>query len=111
MDERVMENESKVPFFGDIPVLGHLFKSTSSSVEKRNLMVFIKPTIIRDGVTADGITQRKYNYIRAEQLFKTEEGLKLLPDELIPVLPEFETNVHRYPAEVQAFIEQLELEQ
>ncbi|MFC1236767.1 type II secretion system secretin GspD [Vibrio sp. F74] len=110
IDERVMESESKVPFLGDIPVIGHLFKSTSSSVEKKNLMVFIKPTIIRDGVTADGITQRKYNYIRAEQLFKAEEGLKLLSDDLIPVLAEFKGDSPRYPAEVQAFIDQLELD-
>lgn len=110
IDERVMESESKVPFLGDIPIIGHLFKSTSSSVEKKNLMVFIKPTIIRDGVTADGITQRKYNYIRAEQLFKAEEGLKLLSDDLIPVLAEFKSDSPRYPAEVQAFIDQLELD-
>ncbi|WP_229638209.1 type II secretion system secretin GspD [Vibrio sp. VB16] len=110
IDERVMESESKVPFLGDIPVIGHLFKSTSSSVEKKNLMVFIKPTIIRDGVTADGITQRKYNYIRAEQLFKAEEGLKLLSDDLIPVLAEYKGDSPRYPAEVQAFIDQLELD-
>ncbi|WED26803.1 type II secretion system secretin GspD [Vibrio sp. DW001] len=110
IDERVMESESKVPFLGDIPIIGHLFKSTSSSVEKKNLMVFIKPTIIRDGVTADGITQRKYNYIRAEQLFKAEEGLKLLSDDLIPVLAEFKGDSPRYPAEVQAFIDQLELD-
>ncbi|WP_407702368.1 type II secretion system secretin GspD [Vibrio algarum] len=110
IDERVMESESKVPFFGDLPVIGYLFKSTSSSVEKKNLMVFIKPTIIRDGVTADGITQRKYNYIRAEQLFKAEEGLTLLPDDSIPVLAEFKNGSERYPAEVQAFIDQLELD-
>lgn len=110
IDERVMESESKVPFLGDIPIIGHLFKSTSSSVEKKNLMVFIKPTIIRDGVTADGITQRKYNYIRAEQLFKAEEGLKLLSDDLIPVLAEYKGDSPRYPAEVQAFIDQLELD-
>lgn len=107
MDERAMENESKVPFLGDIPILGHLFKSTSTQVEKRNLMVFIKPTIIRDGVTADGITQRKYNYFRAEQLFKAEQGLKLLSDSAIPVLPELDAD-KRYPAEFQAFIDQLE---
>ncbi len=107
MDERAMENESKVPFLGDIPVLGHLFKSTSTQIEKRNLMVFIKPTIIRDGMTADGITQRKYNYFRAEQLFKAEQGLKLLSDDAIPVLPEIGSE-KRYPAEFQAFIDQLE---
>ncbi|MDW3149901.1 type II secretion system protein GspD, partial [Vibrio sp. 2132-1] len=78
VDERALERESKVPLLGDIPVLGHLFKSTSTQTEKRNLMVFIKPTIIRDGMTADGITQRKYNFIRAEQLYKADQGLKLM---------------------------------
>ncbi|KII81245.1 type II secretion system secretin GspD [Vibrio renipiscarius] len=107
IDERAMESESKVPILGDIPVLGHLFKSTSTQVEKKNLMVFIKPTIIRDGVTADGITQRKYNFIRAEQLFKAEEGLKLMDDSHIPVLPEFGHERH-HPAEIQAFIDQME---
>ncbi len=110
MDERAQESVSKVPLLGDIPLLGHLFKSTSTSVEKRNLMVFIKPTIIRDGMTADGITQRKYNYIRAEQLYRAQEGLKLLPDDGIPVVPELKDNPPRYPAEVQVFIDQLELD-
>ncbi|MGR5235863.1 type II secretion system secretin GspD [Vibrio alfacsensis] len=107
IDERALESESKVPLLGDIPVLGHLFKSTSTQVEKKNLMVFIKPTIIRDGVTADGITQRKYNFIRAEQLYKAGQGLKLMADDHIPVLPEFGQE-REHPAEIQAFIEQME---
>ena len=109
IDERALESESKVPFLGDIPVLGHLFKSTSTQVEKKNLMVFIKPTIIRDGMTADGITQRKYNFIRAEQLYKSEQGLKLLDDDNIPVLPKFGADMN-HPAEIQAFIDQMEAE-
>ena len=107
IDERALESESKVPLLGDIPVLGHLFKSTSTQVEKKNLMVFIKPTIIRDGMTADGITQRKYNFIRAEQLYKAEQGLKLLDDDNIPVLPKFGDSFN-HPAEIQAFIDQME---
>ncbi|CAK2798718.1 Type II secretion system protein GspD [Vibrio crassostreae] len=109
IDERALESESKVPFLGDIPVLGHLFKSTSTQVEKKNLMVFIKPTIIRDGMTADGITQRKYNFIRAEQLYKSEQGLKLMADDNIPVLPKFGADMN-HPAEIQAFIDQMETE-
>ncbi|MCC4782066.1 type II secretion system protein GspD [Vibrio lentus] len=109
IDERALESESKVPFLGDIPVLGHLFKSTSTQVEKKNLMVFIKPTIIRDGMTADGITQRKYNFIRAEQLYKSEQGLKLMDDDNIPVLPKFGAEMN-HPAEIQAFIDQMETE-
>ncbi|ELA9710906.1 TPA: type II secretion system secretin GspD [Vibrio parahaemolyticus] len=107
VDERALESESKVPLLGDIPVLGHLFKSTSTQTEKRNLMVFIKPTIIRDGMTADGITQRKYNFIRAEQLYKADQGLKLMPDEKIPVIPAFGQD-RKHPAEIQAFIDQME---
>ncbi|WP_425275142.1 type II secretion system secretin GspD [Vibrio hangzhouensis] len=107
IDERAAESESKVPFLGDIPYLGRLFTSTSTTVEKKNLMVFIKPTIIRDGMTSDGITQRKYNYIRAEQLFKADKGLKLMDDGYIPVLPEF-NQTNRYPSEIQAFIDQIE---
>ncbi|WP_282249974.1 type II secretion system secretin GspD [Vibrio campbellii] len=106
VDERALESESKVPLLGDIPVLGHLFKSTSTQTEKRNLMVFIKPTIIRDGMTADGITQRKYNFIRAEQLYKAQEGLKLMNDSNIPVMPEFGQE-RKHPAEIQAFIDQM----
>ncbi len=110
IDERALESESKVPLLGDIPFLGYLFKSTSTQVEKKNLMVFIKPTIIRDGIGADGITQRKYNYIRAEQLFKADEGLALMDDNNIPVLPKFGEE-RRHPAEIQAFIDQMEAAQ
>ncbi|MGR5195522.1 type II secretion system secretin GspD [Vibrio rotiferianus] len=108
VDERALESESKVPLLGDIPVIGHLFKSTSTQTEKRNLMVFIKPTIIRDGMTADGITQRKYNFIRAEQLYKAQEGLKLMEDTKIPVMPEFGHERQLAP-EIQAFIDQMEV--
>ncbi|NVD05322.1 type II secretion system protein GspD [Vibrio sp. JPW-9-11-11] len=109
IDERALESESKVPLLGDIPYLGHLFKSTSTQVEKKNLMVFIKPTIIRDGMTADGITQRKYNFIRAEQLYKADQGLKLMDDAHIPVLPKFGEEI-RHPVEIQAFLDQMEAE-
>lgn len=107
IDERALESESKVPLLGDIPYLGQLFRSTSSQVEKKNLMVFIKPTIIRDGVTADGITQRKYNFIRAEQLFNADQGMRLMDDAHIPVLPEYGEEI-THPAEIQAFIDQME---
>nr|WP_217273003.1 type II secretion system secretin GspD [Vibrio coralliilyticus] len=107
IDERAQESESKVPLLGDIPYLGRLFKSTSSQMQKSNLMVFIKPTIIRDGVTADGITQRKYNFIRAEQLYKADQGLKLMNDAQTPVLPKFGEDIS-HPAEIQAFLDQME---
>ncbi|KFZ31335.1 general secretion pathway protein GspD [Pseudidiomarina salinarum] len=90
IDEDVQESVSKVPLLGDIPVLGHLFRSTSTSRQKRNLMVFLKPTIVRDRATALGMSSRKYNYIRAEQLLRQEEGVELMPRTSTPVLPEWD---------------------
>lgn len=106
IDERAQESVSKVPLLGDIPYLGALFSYTSNSKEKKNLMVFIKPTIIRDGMSIDGLSRRKYNYIRAEQLYRAQKGLKLLPNTETPVLPKFGQD-SRQPAEVQAFLDQL----
>ncbi len=107
INEDTKESQSKVPILGDIPIIGHLFKSTNTTKNKTNLMVFIKPTIIRDGVTADGITQRKYNYIRAEQLYKADQGLKLMPNTASPVLPKYGEGMD-LPPEVRAFVDQLE---
>ncbi|SFV20912.1 general secretion pathway protein D [Pseudidiomarina donghaiensis] len=90
IDEDVQESVSKVPILGDIPFLGHLFKSTSTSRQKRNLMVFLRPRIVRDGVTAGQISSRKYNYIRAEQLKQQEDGVELMPFTDQPVMPEWD---------------------
>ncbi|EHP7034055.1 type II secretion system secretin GspD [Escherichia coli] len=75
MDDQAGESVAKVPLLGDIPLIGYLFKSTADKKEKRNLMVFIRPTILRDGMAADGVSQRKYNYMRAEQIYRDEQGL------------------------------------
>ncbi len=93
IDEDVQESESKVPLLGDIPVLGHLFKSTSVSKKKRNLMVFIKATIVREGSAISGISKTKYNYIRAEQLKREEEGIRLMPNTRQVVLPEWDDSL------------------
>ncbi|WP_312018340.1 type II secretion system secretin GspD [Shewanella surugensis] len=87
--EEVQESVQKVPFLGDIPWLGHLFRSSSSTKKKKNLMVFIKPTIIRDGMTMQGISGRKYNYFRALQLEQDDRGINLMPNSSVPVLPEW----------------------
>ncbi len=59
---------SKIPLLGDIPILGNLFKSERRTVDKTNLMVFIRPTILRDGSDARDATRRKYLYTRQQQL-------------------------------------------
>ena len=53
--------ESKVPLLGDIPVLGYLFKSTSKDTTKSNLVVFLRPTILRNSEESTVLTRRKYD--------------------------------------------------
>ena len=91
LNEDVQESESKVPLLGDIPLIGRLFRSTSSSVSKRNLMVFIRPTIVRDDSTINEISAAKYGLIRAEQLDRREQGVRLMRGVETPVLQEFPT--------------------
>jgi general secretion pathway protein D len=98
IDEDVQESVSKVPLLGDIPILGNLFKSTTTSKRKRNLMVFIRPTIIRDGVTMNEISHRKYNYIRAEQLKRQAEGIPLMPFQEGPSLPAWDDKLSLPPS-------------
>lgn len=89
IDEDVQESVSKIPLLGDIPFLGKLFSSTSTSTQKRNLMVFIRPTIVRDGTKLAEISRGKYNYMRAEQLKRRAEGVDLMPTKDTPVMPEW----------------------
>lgn len=89
IDEAVNETIDKVPLLGDIPYLGWLFRSTKSSTEKRNLMIFLRPTIIRDDQTMMELSQRKYGLIRQVQLGQGEDGIALMPDSNVPVLPEW----------------------
>lgn len=98
IDEDVQESVSKVPLLGDIPILGHLFKSTTTSKRKRNLMVFIRPKIVRDGITMNKISHRKYNFIRAQQLKRQSEGVPLMPFEDQPVIPEWNDELELPPS-------------
>ncbi len=87
IDDDVQESVSKVPLLGDIPWLGQLFRSTSSKKTKRNLMVFIRPTILRDDTMLQTVSAGKYSLIRAEQLAQNDAGIAMMPNEDIPVLP------------------------
>ena len=89
IDEDVQESVSKVPLLGDIPVLGHLFRSTNTTRKKRNLIVFIRPTIIRDGISMNKLSFNKYNFIRGEQFKQREDGIELMPATDSPILPEW----------------------
>ncbi len=91
----VQDASQKVPLLGDIPVLGRLFRSDRVSVTKTNLLIFIRPTIIRDDRELSGATAEKYRYIRDQQAARKARGLMFLDDELVPVLPEWEEQIQQ----------------
>ncbi|WP_298943485.1 type II secretion system secretin GspD [uncultured Psychromonas sp.] len=97
IDEEVNESVDKVPILGDIPYIGWLFRSTKSSTEKRNLMIFLRATIIRDDQTMRELSKRKYSLMRDVQLGEDEKGLALMPDSNMPLLPEWGQSVEIDP--------------
>ncbi|MBU2427725.1 MAG: type II secretion system secretin GspD [Gammaproteobacteria bacterium] len=107
IDEDVQESESKVPLLGDIPILGQLFRSTSTTKRKRNLMVFIRPTIMREGGVMSEVSQRKYNYMRAQQLTEQDNGIKLMPATDKPVMPVWGQE-RQLPPEIQKKLDEME---
>jgi general secretion pathway protein D len=80
-DESITLN--KVPLLGDIPVLGNLFKSEQKSSSKTNLMVFIRPTVLRDGNDINAVTQKKFNVARQDQLIRAPEGAEASIDAIL----------------------------
>jgi general secretion pathway protein D len=101
ISDQVRENESKVPLLGDVPLLGNLFKARAAQKEKRNLMLFLQPSILRDEASASAITSRKYNFMRAQQIRQRERGIPLMPDAVTPVLPKLERPILPPPFETE----------
>jgi general secretion pathway protein D len=74
LDENERKTIEKIPLLGDIPLVGELFKSRSRSKAKTNLMVFIRPTIVRTRAEARELTAQRYGYIRNEQLRRNPDA-------------------------------------
>jgi general secretion pathway protein D len=82
IDENERRSIERVPILGDIPVLGELFKSRSRNRTKTNLMVFIRPTIVRSAEDAQKIAGERYAYVRDAQARQAGSELTAL-DELV----------------------------
>jgi|TARA_R100000005_G_scaffold96691_1_gene86174 general secretion pathway protein D len=91
----VQDATQKVPLLGDIPFFGRLFRNDAVQVTKTNLLIFIRPTIIRDDEQLAGATADKYRYIREQQILRRERGLMFLDDGNVPVLPEWEEQIRQ----------------
>jgi general secretion pathway protein D len=85
IEDRLIESEQRVPGLGRIPLLGNLFRVRNTQKTKTNLMVFIRPKILRDEQQTAVETNSKYNYMRGLQ--QQQERVNLMPGESPPSLP------------------------
>lgn len=84
----LQETIERVPGLSSIPVLGELFKFRNTQRVKRNLMIFIRPTILKDRLVLDRLSAGKYDFIRNQQLLKRDTVDSITPEDEMPLLPE-----------------------
>jgi len=86
MQDQYNNNNSKIPLLGDIPFIGSLFRSEGKTRTKTNLMVFLRPVIVRDQATATQIANTRYDYLRQQQYGSTTDN-RIIKDQNVPVMP------------------------
>ena len=87
IEDRFITNKSKVPLLGDIPWLGALFRSESRERRRTNLMVFLRPVVMRDADAANRFSADRYDQIRGQQQTTQPQPSVLMPINESPVLP------------------------
>ncbi len=93
--DELLDTETKVPFLGDIPGLGWLFKGTSKQLTKKNLMVFIQPRILYSDEDNRRVTEERYNSMRElEQIYNERNNFFTIEKEAKPLIDEFESNIN-----------------
>ncbi|MDB5811236.1 MAG: Type secretion system protein, partial [Betaproteobacteria bacterium] len=99
IQDNVSDTVSKVPVLGDLPLLGGLFQYKSRSRTKSNLLVFLRPTVLRDGQQVNSLANERYDYIRGEQDKSRAlgAGSHVLPDVGSPLLPPLPAAVEAAP--------------
>ncbi|MDZ7938235.1 MAG: type II secretion system secretin GspD [Rhodoferax sp.] len=80
-------NEEKVPGLGDVPLFGNLFKSEARSRKKTNLMVFLRPVVVRDASASDRLSNDRYEQMRGSQQNSQPLPSSVVPINEAPVLP------------------------
>ncbi len=90
IEENMQDGNEKVPGLGDIPVLGGLFNYQTRKRVKTNLMVFLRPTVIRDTAQSSSAAVDRYDFMRNEQIKGQPAPRLLLPNTGVPVLPPLE---------------------
>jgi general secretion pathway protein D len=108
--DEVQETVSKIPILGDLPLVGRLFKNSSSAVRKTNLMIFIRPTIINSSARAQEVSAEQYRYVRDGQLYKKARGVDLFDEDVLPTLPTWDEQI-QYLEKIRTENKQLEAQE
>jgi general secretion pathway protein D len=87
IEDRLTDGSDKVPGLGDIPLAGSLFRYDARRRQKTNLMIFIKPTVLRTGYDGREITSERYEYLRGEQERQMPTPRLFWGDPTQPALP------------------------
>jgi general secretion pathway protein D len=93
IEDRFIENKSKIPLLGDIPGVGALFRSESRTKNRTNLMVFLRPVVLRDAPAGDRLSLDRYDQIRSQQRDVQPPHHPMLPLQDSPVLPPLQAPV------------------
>lgn len=88
IEDRFVTNRSQVPLLGDIPYIGALFRSESRERRRSNLMVFLRPIVMRDADSSSRLSLDRYDQIRFQQQGAQPSNSVLIPINQAPVLPE-----------------------
>jgi general secretion pathway protein D len=97
IEDRFVTTRSKVPLLGDIPLIGALFRSESRERRRTNLMVFLRPVVVRDGDSASRLSLDRYDQIRAQQQRAQPEPSVVMPINESPVLPPLRPEAPKAP--------------
>jgi general secretion pathway protein D len=87
LEDASNDGVTQVPFLGNLPVVGNLFKTRARDHKKTNLMVFLRPVVIRDQSASNQITMDRYDYMQQRLIDKSPEQTFMLPFNGSPQLP------------------------
>jgi general secretion pathway protein D len=87
IQDSLTDNTQKVPYAGDVPFFGSLFRYDTRQRQKTNLLIFLKPTIVRGTTGGREITSERYDYLRGEQMRTAPEERWFWKDPTMPALP------------------------
>ncbi|WP_083200301.1 type II secretion system secretin GspD [Thauera phenolivorans] len=97
MEDSYSAGEDKVPLLGDIPFAGQLFRYDSRKRTKTNLVVFLRPVILREAGSYDDLTRSRYDYVIGRQRASGQGGNPLMVENAPPLLPPIDGQFQRAP--------------